>query len=62
MTMKIDVKNDDSERAATIIEEDYTIGNPSPTRSYKIRLAPKESRTFYIHASKQLIIKEIPGE
>jgi hypothetical protein len=59
MTMMIVVENKDHFRTAEVVEEE--IGKVTPSRSYKHNIVPLGSQSFYIHASKRLIISEDPN-
>ena len=60
MTMKLRVTNEDAARTATVLDEQYSIGRLLPDRTDTVTLAPGESREFYIHASRRIIILEKP--
>ena len=60
MTMKIVVKNEDAARTAEVLDQQFEIGKTTPSREDAATLAPGESREFWIHASRRLIISERP--
>ena len=60
MTMLIVVKNGDHARTAKVREEEYEIGRAEPTRVLHTNIAPLSEQSFYIHASRRLIVEEDP--
>ena len=62
MTMEISIKNGDAHRTAEVREQEYDVTKgAAPVRESKVRLGPGESRTFYIHAAKTLLVVEDPN-
>jgi hypothetical protein len=61
MTMRVTIKNEDPGRVATVAEETFTPGEgPLPSSRSLTVLNPGGYQSFYIHASKRLIVSEDP--
>jgi len=63
MTMEIKITNADQQRVAEVRERevDVTSQTGQAARESKTRLGPGESRSFWIHAAKTLLITEDPN-
>jgi len=64
MTMKITVTNADALRVASVVEEEFAlpIGNaPQTVTRRSCSLNAGESRDFWIHASRRLLVSEDAG-
>lgn len=60
MTMRVTIKNEDDGRTVNVCEETYGIGKPSPSSQNTSRLGPGAEQSFYVHASKRLLVTEDP--
>lgn len=63
MTMRVSVKNEDPQRTAEVLVEEYRVGDriAGPKSVTSTSIAPGESRDFYLHAAKRLIVTENPN-
>lgn len=66
MAMEIKIVNGDAHRVAEVREQEFSVtsasGAPVAANVTKSRLGPGESRSFWIHAAKTLLIVEDPNE
>lgn len=60
MTMKVTVTNEDAGRTASVRVQDFDKDKVGATTTGTQRLGAGESRSFYIHAGRRLLIDEVP--
>lgn len=60
MTMLLKISNEDAARTATVIDEEFAVGNPHPQRTTKHEIPPGRTLEVWIHASKRITIEERP--
>ena len=61
MTMLVRIKNEDLQRTASVVIQDFVMGRAAPTEARNQPLGPGETLDVYIHSSRRFIVSEDPN-